>query len=125
MAELKRHTENKSEHKLGLAEVVSLLVADGVVRAEDASSIRSIKPQKDPAEGHPLVVIGTRGLSSAKAPHKALTVESLTMWLASRVGLAFQRIDPLKIDVTSVTAVMSYNYAKHLNILCVAAHADK
>src|SRR5204863_9695797 len=34
-------------------------------------------------------------------------------------------IDPLKVYVTGVTGVMSFNYAKHHGILCVQATADK
>jgi len=126
MAEVKRHAApSRGERKLDLAEVVSLLVADGILRADDAAAIRPANVNKDPAEDHPLAIVAARNLTSAKPPHKAVTLEFLTIWLAHRAKLPFQRIDPLKVDVTSVTAVMPYNYAKHHNILCVAVQPDK
>ena len=36
-----------------------------------------------------------------------LTADFLTEWLAGRVKMSFFHIDPLKIDLKSVTAVMS------------------
>src|ERR1043165_925946 len=125
MAEVKRHAApSKGERKLELTEVVSLLGADGILRPDDAPAFRPAKANKDVADDHPLATIAARNLPSAKPPHKTVTLELLTIWLAQRAQLPFQRIDPLKVDVTSVTAVMPYNYAKHHNILCVAVQPD-
>ncbi|MBI3899399.1 MAG: type II/IV secretion system protein [Gammaproteobacteria bacterium] len=124
MADVKARVPSKNNQKQTLANVLSWLVADGLLGSDDASSVRPIR-SKDAAENHPLALIATRDLSSAKPPHKTLTLETLTTWFAERVGLPYYRIDPLKVDVTAVTAVMSYNYARHYNILCVAIQPDK
>jgi general secretion pathway protein E len=126
MAETKRQTvPNTKAGKLDFAEVVSWLMEDGMLGAEDASLLRPGPARGDVAESHPLTVIAARGIASAKPPHKILALETLTVWFAERCGLPYYRIDPLKMDMTSVTTVMSYNYAKHRNILCVAVHPDK
>src|SRR5256886_11861949 len=55
----------------------------------------------------------------ASPPHKPLSLESLTEWLAKRVGMEYLHIDPLKIDFTAVTDVMSSAYATRFRILPV------
>src|SRR2546422_240944 len=104
MAEVKRQPATKNEQHLDLSGVVSILLADGLLRPDDPPTIRASKPQKDEAENHPLAIIAKRGLSSARPPHKALTLEALTVWLAERTRLPYLRIDPLKVDVTAVTS---------------------
>ncbi|VAW65672.1 Type II secretory pathway, ATPase PulE/Tfp pilus assembly pathway, ATPase PilB [hydrothermal vent metagenome] len=49
-----------------------------------------------------------------------LSMDSLATWLADKVELPFYRIDPLKIEVGKVTAVMSYAYASRFNILPIS-----
>jgi general secretion pathway protein E len=63
-------------------------------------------------------------LLSAQAPHKLLTLDALTEWLAGHAELPFYRIDPLKIDFTKVADVMSANYAARFNILPVEMSMD-
>jgi general secretion pathway protein E len=47
------------------------------------------------------------------------------VWLADRAGLPYYRIDPLRIDVASVTSVMSYAYAARFNIMAVEVKGDE
>jgi len=68
---------------------------------------------------HPLTAAAQCKLQSAKAPHHLLTLDWLTEWTARKVSLPFYRIDPLKIDFTSVSDVMSAKYATRFNILPV------
>ncbi|MDY0746447.1 GspE/PulE family protein [Paucibacter sp. R3-3] len=60
---------------------------------------------------HPLVRLGHAGLVRL-GTSKALDVDALSEWLAKRAGLAFLRIDPLKVDVGRVSDVMSVGYAE-------------
>ena len=48
--------------------------------------------------------------SSANA--KLLDLETLTEWLATRCGLPYLRIDPLRVDVGRVAEIMSIRYAE-------------
>ena len=126
MAEPKRQTaQSPTNRKLEFSEVVGWLKNDGMLAAEDAATLHPGSARSDVAERHPLSVIAARGLSSAKPPHKMLALEPLTTWLAERCEMTYFRIDPLKIELAAVTTVMSYSYAKHRNILCVAVHPDR
>src|SRR5205085_10310500 len=68
---------------------------------------------------HPLAAVAEARLRSKVAPNPVLTVEALTEWLAGRVGIPYFHIDPLKIDLRSVTQVMSSDYAQKRGILPV------
>jgi general secretion pathway protein E len=107
---------------LDLQQIFSWLLADGVMEKADA------KAQYNQAQGilrsspismHPLVAVAQCKLKSVQPPHKILTLDWLTEWLAGKVKLPFFRIDPLKIDFTRVADVMSANYATRFNILPV------
>jgi general secretion pathway protein E len=66
-----------------------------------------------------LIVIADQKWRNALPPGRLLTLEGLTEWLAGRVGLDYQYIDPLKIDFTGVAEVMSSAYAARFSILPV------
>ncbi|WP_409267298.1 GspE/PulE family protein [Massilia sp. BHUDP2] len=68
---------------------------------------------------HPLTAVAQCKLVSNLPPHRLLTLDALTEWCASKVGLPFIRIDPLRIDFTKVADVMSASYAARFNILPV------
>jgi len=68
---------------------------------------------------HPLTAVAQCKLLSAFPPHRLITLDWLTEWMAGKVNLAFFRIDPLKIDFTKVADVMSASYAARFNILPV------
>ena len=106
------------EHRLGLAEVVDLLVADGVVEHADGEALLVSQRQK-PADIHPLIVVANQKWVSKRPPQRVLGLEELTEWLARKVGLDYLRIDPLKIDFAAVTAVMSSAYATRFGVLPV------
>ncbi len=53
------------------------------------------------------------------APEKNLDLETLTMVLSQQSGQSYYRIDPLKIDVASITEVMSYAFTQRHGILAV------
>jgi general secretion pathway protein E len=68
---------------------------------------------------HPLVVIAEQRWKSLQPPNRLLDLESLTQWLAQWAGLDYFHIDPLKINFTAVTDVMSSAYATRFRILPV------
>ena len=65
---------------------------------------------------HPLVRLASAGLVR-KGSTKVLDVEALTEWLATRCGLGYLRIDPLRADVGRVADVMSITYAEKRRVL--------
>ena len=111
------HKEIK-EHKLTLSEVLGMLVADGIVGKADTDALTADKRMRR-HDTHPLVVVADQNWKSQLPPHKPLHLEALTEWLAGRAGLEYVHIDPLKIDFTAVTDVMSNEYATRFAILPV------
>lgn len=108
----------KREPRLQLREVLDWLIEDGLLRSEDAREFAAPSQRTGEPPPHPISLIAQQGWPDARAPlQRMLTAESLTQWLAGRAGLGYQRIDPLAIDVTQVTAVVPYAYAARLRIL--------
>ncbi len=106
------------EGRLTLAEVLDWLVEDGMVAAEDAERLKKERRYYRGAS-HPLVVIADQQWKSAQPPHRLLALEPLTEWLARRSGLEYLHIDPLKVDFSAVTEVMSSAYATRFRVLPV------
>jgi general secretion pathway protein E len=117
-------TTNKKDRKLTLQEVLGWLEHDGIVSKENAHMLRTLAVGKQYTSRHPLLVIAERNWVDQRNKHASLTIEVLTVWLAERVELPYFRIDPLKIEVSKITALMSYAYAARFNILPVKVEAD-
>ena len=122
MPDLSVNTE--PEHRLSVAEVLGLLVADGLVAKADAKALISESRLKR-LVAHPLTIVADQKWKSALAPHHALSLDELSEWLAAKVGLEYYHIDPLKIDFTAVTDVMSSAYATRFGILPVQVNAGE
>jgi general secretion pathway protein E len=113
---------------LDLHQLFTWLVADRIVAQADARALynQALGLQKSSAMAlHPLVAVAQAKLQSAKPPHRPLTLDWLTEWVAGRSGLPFYRIDPLKIDFTRVADVMSATYASRFGILPVEMTATE
>ncbi len=116
-------TANKPvSKKLDLQQIFSWLLADGIVAKDDVKSLynQAQAIYKNAATAmHPLVAVAQCKLITATEPHKSVTLDWLTEWLAGKAKLPFFRIDPLKIDFTRVADVMSASYATRFQILPV------
>ena len=111
---------NQSEKELDILEVLNWLEEDSMVTAENAKMLRTLAVSPEYTEKNALIVIAERQWIDQRDEHKLLDLESLTVWLSERVNLPYYRIDPLKIDVPTVTSVMSYAYASRFNILPIS-----
>ena len=113
------HAQNLiPDHRLSVKEVLDMLVADGMVEKVDAEAL--ITESRLQRQGiHPLITIADKKWKSQLAPFPHLTLDKLGEWLAQRVGLEYFHIDPLKVDFTSVTDVVSSAYAARFGILAV------
>ncbi|MSQ53798.1 MAG: type II/IV secretion system protein [Betaproteobacteria bacterium] len=112
------------EHRLTIPELLEWLVADGFVDAAAAEQLRKERRYYRGTQ-HPLVIIADQAWKSAKPPHRALALETLTEWLAQRSGMEYQHIDPLKVDFAAVTEVVSSAYATRFRILPVAVNSKE
>ena len=116
--------EPETEHRLALAEVVDALVADGLVAPDIADKFKQER-RYFRGDIHPLVVIADQKWKPAKPPHRILDLDTLTQWLAQHCGLDYFHIDPLKINFSAVTEVMSSAYATRFRILPVEVRSHE
>jgi len=97
--------------------LVGWLLRDGVISGEEAHRIVARCAQAESVQ-HPLVRLASVSVRRA-SDGKPLDIELLTQWVAQRAGLAYLRIDPLKVDVGKVADTMSAAYAERHKILPV------
>ncbi len=101
---------------LSVEGVLAGLLRDKVITKQQAAQLKAqIKGTGD--SRHPLIVISEQNWSSATSPSYPLTLDQLTRWLARKSGQPYLRIDPLKVDVSKVTSLVSQAYASKLKIL--------
>jgi general secretion pathway protein E len=114
----KDNAEKPYQHKLTIGELLRWLVQDGMVPKEEAEHLYHDQKQVQ-SSMHPLVILGNQKWKSMRSPHRALTVETLTEWLAGKVGLDYFHIDPLQLNFGAIASVVSKAYADRLKIMPV------
>jgi hypothetical protein len=92
-------------------ELLDALAADGLIDAADARRLRYAPRTREGVARHPVNFVADQQLVSP-ADARPLGVERLLGWLAQRTGQAVYHIDPLRIDVSAVTSVMSFAFAQ-------------
>jgi general secretion pathway protein E len=112
------HAPRRPDRRLRLEDVLKLMLADGLVAAEQADDL--LQSGRHGRDMHPLVQIANLKLRNRQPPNRLLHLEWLTEWLAAKLDLQYLHIDPLKIDFAAVTAVISNAYAERYRILPVA-----
>src|SRR5450830_322042 len=109
---------------LDLNELLRELHAQGFISQEAAEQALAARRTSRDTQLHPLEFIASQQLADLSRPGKPLDLENLTLWLARHAGQPYLRIDPLKINVAAVTALMSYAFAQRHKILAVAVDRD-
>ena len=108
------------DRRISLNEVIAGLIADGLVDAERGQQFLEVR-RLARASGHPLATVASeRWVAPAGAKlfaGKILDLDRLSEWFAARCGLPYVHIDPLKINFTNITDVMSLAYAERFHIL--------
>ena len=109
--------EKQANEKLHINQVLGWLEADGLVSETDLEKCRQFANVPSNKDKHPLKIIAEAAVQDKTQQGKLLTLENLTSWLADKVNVPYYYIDPLKIDIPTVTALYSKNYAFNYNIL--------
>ncbi|MBI4984270.1 MAG: type II/IV secretion system protein [Rhodocyclales bacterium] len=120
----KAHESVHGKGRLALPDLVDGLLADGLVPAAEADKFKQER-RYFRGDIHPLIVVAGQRWKSEQPPHRVLDLEALTQWLAQWAGLDYFHIDPLKINFTAVTDVMSSAYATRFRILPVEVKAHE
>jgi len=102
---------------------VQWLRADGVISDEEADRTIARCAQAE-SQQHPLVRLANVAMAR-QSDGKPLDVEMLTQYVAGRSGLAYLRIDPLKVDVGRVADAMGASYAERHKVLPVQVTAQE
>ncbi|MBS0455895.1 MAG: type II/IV secretion system protein [Proteobacteria bacterium] len=110
--------------RLGIDPVLAALVADGVLASAEATRAAAAA-RETKIEVHPLVLLANLKLPGLQPPGVELSLERLTEWLAQEVGLPYVRIDPTKVDVPAVTALVSQAYAQRYRFLPLDVQAER
>ncbi|MCX7171432.1 MAG: GspE/PulE family protein [Proteobacteria bacterium] len=115
------------EHRLTLAETIDALVADGLVPAAVAEQFKQER-RYFRGDVHPLIAIAEQKWKSTPQPGSSagiLDLDALTQWLARWSGLDYFHIDPLKVNFSAVTDLMSSAYATRFRVLPVDVKAHE
>ena len=123
---MQQAVKTESGAQLTLAAILDWLVADKMV---EPAAAETLKKERRYYRGtmHPLVIVADqKWKKGGTAPGNALlTLDVLTEWLAKRSSMEYLHIDPLKIDFTGVTEIMSSAYATRFRILPVALNSKE
>jgi len=110
--------------RLSIGLLLQWLREEDLLTEEQAQQAAGISARAR-SDQHPLVSIAEVKVRSLKPPHRTLTLDWLSEWLAGRAGLPFVHIDPLKIDFTRIADVMSSAYAGRFRILPLEVGRDE
>jgi general secretion pathway protein E len=99
------------------------LLQDGKITQRDVNLIATTPRRKDQLQWHPLQFIAGFELND-QTTKQALSIAALTQWLADKANMPSYRIDPLKVNVPAVTAIMSHEFAERHRILAVAIDSE-
>jgi general secretion pathway protein E len=99
--------------------VLEQLRQDNVIDDKQVTQLRVKYRSQNAGDINPLLFIAQQELDNAHVKGKKLTGEILAEWLARRYAMSYHRIDPLHVNVESVTQVMSKAFAERHQILAV------
>lgn len=108
-----------SDNRVDVKAMLAGLEADGLLAKDKASLMRNVIRPEDTKELGAVELLASKNLPHAMEPNKKLSLPFLCEWLARKTGLEYFHIDPLKVDVTAVTGLMSYAYAQRFGLLPV------
>jgi len=122
---LQEANARKPDISLSVRSVADDLVADGRLSAKNSEHLGLKTRRKEQLVWNPIELIAEEMFDDLKTPGQSLDLEALTHWLAERAKQQYVRIDPLKIDSTVVTRIMSYEFSQRHQILALEVRDDE
>ena len=104
--------------------VLDGLLEDARITERDLNFVTGQRREKTELNWNPLQFVAKFNLTDQHDEHQKLTLDKLTEWLSKRAGQPVHHVDPLKVDVTATTSVMSFNFAERHEILAVAVDKE-
>lgn len=100
--------------------VLDGLLEDARISERDVNFVSGQRREKAELNWNPVQFVAKFNLEDQHDESKRLDLDNLTEWLSKRANQSTYHIDPLKVDVTATTSVMSFNFAERHEILAVA-----
>jgi len=110
---------------LSLSALVESLHTDGLLTKENYALAKKIHRSKDDQKTHCVSLVAKQNYIDARQGGKILNENALVAWLAGKHRLDTYQIDPLEVDVTAITQIMSYAFSERHQILAVKVTADE
>ena len=114
----------QAERHLSLQSLIDDLHRDQLLSEEDYQLALTIRRKPEDAALHVITLLARQNLGDARRHGKPLDEQTLVDWLGQRCGMDTFVIDPLEVDVSHCTEVMSYAFAERHRILAVEVNAD-
>ncbi len=111
-------TDTSKIDRLTHKSILKAMFKDQLISVNEAKRIDTNISESDSNFSHPLLAIA-RSLPSHAVTGDRISIEELSEWFAAAVGLDYFYIDPMKIDIGSVTKVMAPQYAKQNGLLAI------
>jgi general secretion pathway protein E len=109
----------KSLESLRLGDLLRMLVSDGCIEKVMAEKLHQDR-KRDSSKTHPIVVVAEQKWQDNREPAQILTVDKLSRYVAYKAKVPYYQIDPLKLDFSSATQVVSQAYAERLRIMPIS-----
>ena len=106
-------------YSIDLTWCLDQLLWDEMITERDKALVQTTHRSKNQLSWHPLQWIAQFDLTNQRNQQQKLTLNLLCKWLSEKSNLPFYVIDPLKADVSALTAVMSQEFAVRNHILAV------
>ena len=114
-----------SDRYITLSTMLEDLRRDGLLSEEEYQQGLNIRRESGEGHLHAVTLIARQNFHDARKPDKLLSEDALMAWLAQQNNMPSVIIDPLEIDVSAITDVMSYAFAERHKILAVAVSAEE
>ncbi len=113
-----------NKNKLSLGEFLRMLVNAGKIDKNQAEKL--YKDRKlDSSNLHPIIIVGEQKWKDIEPPNKVMNADFLSRWLAAESGHDYFHIDPLKLDFTSASQMVSRAYAQRLKIMPISIKGNE
>ena len=120
---MEKSKDSNSPNKLTLAEFLRMLVSAGKIDKSQAETL--YKDRKlDTSNLHPIIIVAEQKWGDLLT-EKTMTADSLSRWLATATSHEFFHIDPLKLDFSSASQMVSKAYAQRLKIMPISINGDE
>ncbi|GAA6137025.1 GspE/PulE family protein [Arenicella sp. 4NH20-0111] len=111
-------TEKPTIDRLSHKSILKAMFKDQVISVNEAKRIDQNINESATPFSHPLIAIA-RSLPTHIKSGDRIAMDELCEWFAGVLGMEYFHIDPLNIDISSVTQVMAPQYAKQNGLLAV------